>query len=194
MQGEPKVFIVGSPLCGTCSAARNPLPDGSAGPPLLRTPGGLPDLSPRDALKARKANELYTLMADFLRWAHLRQIPWLLENHTHSIMWMIPVFHRLIDVGHFSDCESCAYGGFRPKKASFLGSSPAHQLTSRCPGHKPWGQAEDGPFNTALEAEYPQGLCHAILEHVRVCLQPCNLRPTVCLELFADPPHLTSVL
>ena len=139
VKSEPKVFIFGSPPCGTCSAARQiPMPDGSAGPPVLRTlqfPWGLPDLIPSLALKVRKANQLYSHIADFLWWAHLRQIPWMLENPTNSIMWAIPVFHRLIDVGYFSDCELKLRIWRIPTKEDFLSrkqpGSPLDQTMSR---------------------------------------------------------------
>ena len=76
-----------APPCGTSSQARGiPLPDGSPGPPPLRTvdyPMGLPDVlssNSKDAAKVRTANVLYSLAAKVAAFCDARGIPWMIEN------------------------------------------------------------------------------------------------------------------
>ena len=70
-----------------------------------------------------------------------------------------------------SEFHSCAYGGLRFKRTSILTNDERFlQLDKRCQDdhpHLPWGQDEEGNFVTALESEYPKGLC----EHYSLVLQ-----------------------
>ena len=179
LENREVALLFAAPPCGTCSAAREiPLEDGSMGPPVLRThefPYGVPGLSPHNRLKVEKANALYECLANFLLLAHKRRIPWMVENPTGSLLWILPCFAELVKLGRFSHCESCAFGGQRLKRTSFLGSDRWPGLCLRCPGdhdHEPWGQSADGSFATALEAEYPSKLCHAV----------CDFAEHVCRE------------
>ena len=179
LENREVALLFAAPPCGTCSAARAiPLEDGSMGPPVLRThefPYGVPGLSPHNRLKVEKANALYACLAKFLLLAHKRRIPWMVENPTGSLLWILPCFAELVKLGRFSHCESCAFGGQRLKRTSFLGSDRWPGLCLRCPGdhdHAPWGQSADGSFATALEAAYPSKLCHAV----------CDFAEHVCRE------------
>ena len=179
LENREVALLFAAPPCGTCSAVREiPLADGSMGPPVLRMhtyPYGVPDLSPHNPFKVEKANALYECLAEFLLPARKRNIPWMVENPTGSLLWILPCFAELVKLGRFSHCESCAFGGRRLKRTSFLGSARWPGLCLRCPGdheQEPWGQEADGSFATALEAEYPPKPCHAV----------CDFAEHVCRE------------
>ena len=63
-----------APPCGTCSKARGmPMPDGTPGPPPLRSLDfllGVPDMSPGDRVKVEAANRLYERMGQSEEYSH----------------------------------------------------------------------------------------------------------------------------
>ena len=155
--------------CGTCSRAREiPLEDGSQGPPPLRNeqyPLGIPGMSSQDSLKVSQANQLYERACQFvlqlLFLCHVITI----ENPTDSWLWHLPYFEMLYKYCFFVNFHACMFGGARKKRTSFLTNETRFQgLEKFCDNsheHAPWGRDEFGNFNTAHEAQYPQGLCDA---------------------------------
>lgn len=162
------------PPCGTCSRARGiPLADGSPGPQPLRSaqhPLGLPSLSYSDRQRVDIANSIYKLCAEFIMLLDEHNIPWTVENPTDSMMWELEFFTWALAHGHFINMHACAFGGDRMKLTTFLCSENAfHKMSRFCDGtheHLPWGTADDGTFNTALEAEYPAEMCKDRRAHV----------------------------
>ena len=168
-----------APPCGTCSRARGiPMQDGSAGPQPLRSelePLGLKCLSYKDQMRVDGANALYAVLGKFIEELHKRGIPWSVENPTNSLMWNLHYFLFAIVHGEWVDCHACAFGSTRKKLTTFLVSDATtfQPLQRFCPGdheHEPWGYDHDtSTFNTAKEAEYPDGMCDtyaSIVQHI----------------------------
>ena len=163
-----------APPCGTCSKARGiPMPDGSPGPQPLRSsdhPLGLPDLTSLDKIKVDAANRLYERMGKFIQWLDERGTAWIVENPTNSFLWDLCYFDYAVRKGTFAHCHACAFGGTRPKKTSFLSNRKAVGLMQKfCDDvephtHEPWGCTPSGGFATALEAQYPTGMCEQLVK------------------------------
>ena len=174
-----------APPCGTCSRARGiQMADGSPGPQPLRSeqePMGLSDLSYGDQMRVDGANALYNVLGKFVEELHKRSIPWSIENPTNSLMWCLCFFTFAIVHGEWIDCHACAFGSTRKKLTTFLVSQATiyKPLQRFCPGdhqHEPWGyDALEGTFNTAKEAEYPDGMCQAFAEIVQSIAQQRNI-------------------
>ena len=162
-----------APPCGTCSKARGiPMPDGSPGPQPVRSAEhllGLPALSEMDSLKVTAANRLYERMGNFILWLDEKQIAWVIENPTNSFLWELPYFGYAVDHGLFAHCHACAFGGLRPKKTSFLSNrSDISLMQLFCEDvephhHEPWGYSPQSGFATAMEAQYPSGMCDQLV-------------------------------
>ena len=98
----------------------------------------------------------------------------------------------------FTSFHSCAYGGKRYKGTSFLTNHPVFlSLCRQCDGlheHLPWGfDAASQQFSTALEAEYPKGLCQ---EYARLLVElseakgmPVDLHPKATDKLHPEKQH-----
>ena len=168
-----------APPCGTCSRARGiPLPGGQPGPQPLRSesePLGITGLSYADQLRVDCANELYSVLGKLVPELHKRNIPWSIENPTNSLMWSLEYFLFAIVHGAWIDCHACAFGSTRKKLTTFLVSDAElyQPLQKFCPGnheHEPWGvDPVTSTFNTAKEAEYPDGMCRTyadIVQHI----------------------------
>lgn len=162
------------PPCGTCSQARGiPLPDGSPGPQPLRSAEhllGLPHLEGADLEKVRNANLLYERLGNFIKFLDKHNIPWIIENPTNSFLWDLPFFEYAVQHGTFAHCHACAFGSDRMKKTSFLSNKEEILVMNKfCDDvapheHKEWGYNAATGFATAQEAQYPDGMCSALVE------------------------------
>ena len=183
-----------APPCGTCSKARGiPMPDGSPGPQPVRSqefPLGLPDISELDKLKVDAANRLYERMGKFVKFLDERGIAWVIENPTNSLLWELEYFAYAVEHGTFAHCHACAFVGARPKKTSFLSKKSSISLMQRfCEDvephvHEPWGYNPEQGFATAMEAQYPNGMCEQLVRVFdEICLekgvrvQPADYKP-----------------
>ena len=146
-------------------------PHGGGGPPPLPDENnveGFEWLTGKVLERVLAANLLYKNTSDFCVDLDSSNHIFAVENPTGSWMWEMPCFSRLVDLGFFVDCESCAFGGARRKRTSFLVNDKRFKaLAKMCPGesdehqHEPWGLDENNEFNTAKEVEYPIGMCQA---------------------------------
>lgn len=160
--------------------------DGSAGPQPLRSelePLGLKGLSYKDQMRVDGANALYAVLGKFIEELHTRGIPWSVENPTNSLMWNLHYFLFAIVHGEWVDCHACAFGSTRKKLTTFLVSDGAifQPLQRFCPGdheHEPWGYDHDtSTFNTAKEAEYPDGMCDTYASIVQHIIDSLGVKP-----------------
>ena len=75
--------------------------------------------------------------------------------------------------GEWINCHACAFGSSRKKLTTFLVSDADlyKSLEKYCPGdhdHEPWGfDPIAATFNTAKEAEYPDGMCRTFADIVQ---------------------------
>ena len=183
-----------APPCGTCSQARGiPMPDGSPGPQPVRSQEflmGLPGISELDQVKVDAANRLYLRMGLFTQWLHERGVAWVVENPTNSFLWELPYFSFAVEHGIFAHCHACAFGGTRPKKTSFLSNKRnILMMQLQCEDvapheHEPWGYTPSQGFATALEAQYPDGMCNQLVRfldevcsEMGVAVQPAEHKP-----------------
>ena len=182
-----------APPCGTCSKARGiPMPDGTPGPPPLRSLDfllGVPDMSPGDRVKVEAANRLYERMGRFIEWLDSKGVAWVIENPTNSFLWELSYFSYAVAHGYFAHCHACAFGSERAKKTSFLSNRKnIHMMQRFCNDvepheHAQWGYSAEGGFATALEAQYPEAMCEQLIKFVNelcaekgVKLSPSNLQ------------------
>ena len=171
MRDTAKVVVwhMGLP-CGTCSRAREIKLDPWSPAPLrdAKYPLGFPWNSETDAKKVQMANELYTraflFAATLISLGHLITI----ENPTRSWLWELPIIFPILAQCFFVHLHACMFGGLRRKKTSLLTNESSFQSLQRfCDGsheHAEWGRDENFQFNTAKEAQYPQGFCDAYCE------------------------------
>ena len=174
-----------APPCGTCSRARGiPMSDGTPGPQPLRSddePLGLKGLSYTDQMRVDGANALYAVLGKFVEELHRRHIPWSVENPTNSLLWNLEFFLFAVVHGDWVHCHACAFGSTRKKLTSFLVSefNLFRSLERFCPGdheHEPWGyDSNAGTFNTAKEAEYPDGMCRTFADIIQSIVQQRQL-------------------
>lgn len=162
--------------CGTCSRAREIRLEETWGPRPLRNefyPMGFPWNSQTDAKKVQQANDLYERAFQFaitiLVLGHCLTI----ENPTRSWLWELPIIAMLYRYCFFIHLHACMFRGMRKKKTSLLTNKTEFQaLSVFCDGsheHAPWGIDENNEFNTAKEAQYPQGFCdeyYKVLEQI----------------------------
>ena len=182
-----------APPCGTCSKARGiPMPDGTPGPPPLRSPEfllGVPDMLPGDRVKVEAANRLYERMGRFIEWLDSKGVAWVIENPTNSFLWELDYFSYAVAHGYFAHCHACAFGSERAKKTFFLSNRKnIHMMQRFCDDvepheHAPWGYSAEGGFATALEAQYPEAMCEQLIKFVNelcaekgIKLSPSNLQ------------------
>ena len=152
------------------------MPDGTPGPQPLRSesePLGLQGLSYADQMRVDGANALYDVLGRLVEESHKRNIPWSIENPTNSLMWSLKFFLFAIIHGEWIHCHACAFGSTRKKLTTFLVSDAAlyEPLQRFCPGnheHEAWGfDHATSTFNTAKEAEYPDGMCRTYADIVQ---------------------------
>ena len=166
-----------APPCGTCSRARGiPMADGTPGPQPLRSeekPLGITGLTYKDQMRVDGANSLYDVLGRFVEELHSRGVPWSIENPTNSLMWSLHYFLFAVVHGEWINCHACAFGSSRKKLTTFLVSDAGlyKSLEKYCPGnhdHEPWGfDPVAATFNTAKEAEYPDGMCRTFADIVQ---------------------------
>jgi hypothetical protein len=187
--------------CGTCSRAREiPLLHGN-GPKPLRTetsPWGVDNLHGKDLERLLKANTIYSHCLVLIAAQRVRGKDVIIENPSRSILWFIPPFAELLNLG-FSDVEF-QHCKWTPERAS---RDKWTRLRSTIPGlsvlsgkchmphkHLPWGRA-GSTFATSEEAEYPAEMCEALANEL------CNyflalgfpaLPPKTNMSI-ADAPH-----
>ena len=103
-----------------------------------------------------------------------------LEKKSRRIPIAVPLMFAIVH-GEWIDCHACAFGSARKKLTTFLVSHATiyKPLQRFCPGdhqHEPWGyDALEGTFNTAKEAEYPDGMCQVFAEIVQSIAQQRNI-------------------
>ena len=149
---------------------------------------GLPGISELDQVKVDAANRLY--LRTFIQWLHEPGVAWVVENPTNSFLWELPYFSFAVGHGIFAHCHACAFGGTRPKKTSFLSNKRnILMMQLQCEDvapheHEPWGYTPSQGFATALEAQYPDGMCNQLVRFLdEVCsemgvvVQPAEHKP-----------------
>ena len=171
--------------CGTFSRARR----GKAGMPGAlrgeegRALYGLPNLSEKDALKVKIANELLQHMRAFCLYAYRRRVPFYIENPLTSRLWKMPEVHELLKLPQvltlvFDDCQ---YGEAWRKSTKLLVSrhSDLRVIERRCKfgrnficsatgkRHQVLSGSDGKVFWTARAQAYPRSLCRAIAGAVR---------------------------
>eukprot|EP00435_Cladocopium_sp_Y103_P014075 s1805_g3.t1 len=167
---QPRVFGVHlSPPCGTSSRAREIHRRSGFNPPPLRSdahPDGLPHLTSKDRARVQTANILYRLTAEILVYCTLNGILCSVENPARSLMWQTshwqgpvhPYKHLLQEVLF----HHCAFGATRRKRTKLVVNHACYaHLNKDCDNshpHEGWGYTPKG-WATALEVEYPHGLC-----------------------------------
>eukprot|EP00435_Cladocopium_sp_Y103_P066237 s1265_g28.t1 len=167
---QPRVFGIHlGPPCGTSSRAREIKRHFGRSPPPLRSvahPDGRPNLSPRDQARVDTANLPYKLSGEILAYATAQGILCTLENPARSHMWntsflqdqIAPIQAQLYNILF----HHCAFGSKRRKRTKLLANHLCFQhLCRECDGaheHLPCGYTPQG-WATALEVEYPIGLC-----------------------------------
>eukprot|EP00435_Cladocopium_sp_Y103_P044001 s1511_g12.t1 len=181
---QPRVFAVHlGPPCGTSSRARDIKRRLGFSPPPLRSvacPDGLPHLAAKDRARVQTANILYRFTAEVMAYCTLHGILCSIENPARSFMWQTshlqePIQHlvnQLLEVLF----HHCAFGATRKKRTKLLVNHSCFlHLNRECSNdhqHDGWGYTSKG-WATALEVEYPHGLCkewalcyrHALLQH-----------------------------
>eukprot|EP00435_Cladocopium_sp_Y103_P060970 s205_g22.t1 len=127
--------------------------------------------------RVTKANQLYQVTCDIIRFCHQRNKLWSVENPGRSFMWLTTPFIQLLsEIAPLEvSFHHCRYGSSRRKLTKFL-HNIAHfaELEKMCDGsreHEPWGQNPDGSWATSLEVAYPWELCRAIASKVALELQ-----------------------
>ena len=167
---QPRVFAVHlGPPCGTSSRAREIKRRFGPNPVPLRSdqfPDGLNGLSGRNQARVTTANILYQLSGEIMAYCTMHGIICSLENPARSHMWntsflcrpLEPVRHMLAEVLF----HHCMFGAKRRKSTKLVVNHNCFQHLSRsCDGsheHDRWGRTPQG-WATALEVEYPHGLC-----------------------------------
>ena len=162
--------------CGTASRAREIRMNRFVhGPPPLRDqryPDGLPPrrLSPKNLLRVRSANRLYSLMMRLILLLHPSKI-WTIENPLRSWLWAtsyVKAIRRRIKT-YFGRFDMCMFGGKRFKKTGILSNSKhvmAFQMVcNNRHKHLPF-KVRGGKFDTSKEAEYPTKFCKVLTQAV----------------------------
>ena len=183
-----------APPCGTFSRAReikipaHILATGVKAPKQLRSqqcPRGLENIDECDQEKVKRGNILADFTAEVLRRCHQMKIHCSVENPAGSYLWDLQAFKQLAATKGISstDFQSCMYGGKRDKRTRILHTGLMASICKLCDGnheHEPWGvhmHRGRAQFATALECEYPKGLCQTMAQCAQ---QVCGTTP---------PPH-----
>ena len=143
-------------------------------PKPLRTdkfPNGLPHLSWLDKLKVSKANKLYHLTKEVVKFCIKNDIVVCVENPQYSLFWATSFWTEIAHQLKYTVLHACQYGSKRAKKTMLAFSHGAFKaLCLKCPGtstthvHRPCSSDEDGftPRQTAQETAYPFALAKCI--------------------------------
>ena len=150
------VGIFLAPPCGSASCARS-IPWTRRGTrPALRPlrsdacPNGLPGLCFSDKVKISKANRLYSLTAQLVKWATEHGVLFCIENPQFSHFWATTFMQDVLPLLKFTVFDSCQFGGTRLKRTMLA-------------------------FN-ALETAYPMGLARNIASQFVLALRNCGIR------------------
>ena len=171
------LFCHAAPPCGTCSRARE-LP---GGPPPLRNeayPWGFDDLTPEQSARVEAANKIYRGLAAFVELLISLGIYFAIENPANSLLWLLPIWDKILKHAFFVTFDACVYGGSRKTAKIFLPNVPTLKaMAQRCNGghfHLPFGRQKlpSGryAYATAEEAAYPRRLCLQIVAQVCAAL------------------------
>ena len=171
------LFCHAAPPCGTCSRAR----ELSGGPPPLRNeahPWGFDDLTPEQSARVEAANKIYRGLATFVELLITLGIYFAIENPANSLLWLLPIWDKILKHAFFVTFDACVYGGSRKTAKTFLTNVPTLKaMAQRCNGghtHLPFGRQKlpSGRFAyaTAEEAAYPRPLCLQIVAQVCAAL------------------------
>ena len=172
--GQVQVVLAALP-CGTCSKAREiPLSKYHHGPRPLRSsafPRGLPNLEGVDAVKVQKANSIYDNVYTLILAALAMDVKVIIENPKNSYLWEIDQFSSLLDMGFvdvvFQHCKWSPGEESRPKwtklRTNMLELLRLDGPCSLDHKHIGWGITQSGQFATAMESEYPIGMCKAMV-------------------------------
>ena len=170
-----------APPCGTARAARNirlPHEFGGGPPPLRSTaePDGMYVLSPKYRQRVGQANKIFAFVKDVVEKATALGKPAVVENPSNSLFWLSTFWTTLTcsrEMGYQAH-HACAYGGRRPKQTTLAFNREVfHGINGVCPGdheHLAWGKSS-GQWATSLEAQYPPGLCKALVRCFLKCAQ-----------------------
>ena len=173
-----------APPCSTWSRARRP---------PLRARGdriyGLPDLNRAQRRRAEEGNSLARAAVRLVRSCIEAKVGFSIENPCSSMLWDMP---EMIDIKNTSGTTSvslvyCAYGAKWLKPTRLLTNvKELASLARSCTGdHKHQtlrGLSPEGVLWTRLAAAYPQGLCAAYGEAVRLACQRGQLTPHLAVE------------
>ena len=160
-----------APPCGTSSRAREIRRPRGPNPKPLRSdrfPDGLPTLKGTDRIRVDKANILYRLLGEIVRYCVLHSISVTVENPARSLFWDTVAFteplksiRSKLSSAYF---HHCMYGSQRRKYTQLLYNFEVFESMSiECDGshtHLPWG-FRNKRWSTAEETDYPLGLCKA---------------------------------
>ena len=137
------LFCHAAPPCGTCSRARE-LP---GGPPPLRNeayPWGFDDLTPEQSARVEAANSIYRGLAVFVELLISLGIYFAIENPANSLLWLLPIWDKILKHAFFVTFDACVYGGSRKTAKTFLTNVPTLKaMAQRCNGghfHLPFGR------------------------------------------------------
>ena len=196
------VFL--APPCGSASRARAIRLHHKShckhhqGPRPLRSddhPNGLPHLAWTDKERIAKANILYRLTADVVRWAAAQRIPVVVENPQYSFFWNTTFWTEVSNLMSYTTFHSCQYGSLRQKRTMIAFSDREFRVISKkCKGqsakhkHAKWGiNNRTSKFATAEETAYPMALAKAFAACFITALASRGLpMPAATLELATE--------
>ena len=151
------------------------------GPPPLRNeayPWGFDDLTPEQSARVEAANKIYRGLAIFVELLISLGIYFAIENPANSLLWLLPIWDKILERAFFVTFDACVYGGSRNTAKTFLTNVPTLKaMAQRCNGghsHLPFGRQRlpSGryAYATAEEAAYPRPLCLQIVAQVCAAL------------------------
>ena len=176
-----------APPCGTASPAREIRRPRGPNPKPLRSdtfPDGIPKLKGTDRVRVEKANILYRLSGEIVRYCVLHSISVTVENSGRSLFW-----DRVAFIGPLKSIRSklsstffhhCMYGSQRRKYTQVMHNFKVFEgMSIECDNnhaHLPWG-FRNKRWSTAEETEYPLGLCKAYAQCFREHLIQLGYNP-----------------
>ena len=199
------VGIFMAPPCGSASRARSiPLKrkrPGNAPRPLRSDacPNGLPGLNFSDRMKISKANRLYSLTAQLVKWAHEVGVLFCIENPQFSHFWATTFMQDVLPFLKFTVFHSCQYGSSRMKRTMLaFNASEFYAINKCCQGvskihkHAKWGvDPTSKTFATSLETAYPMPLARSIASQFVLALSNLGIRAAP--ELLNEVTSLDNV-
>ena len=189
-----------APPCGSASRARSiPLKRKHGdrdGPKPLRSdahPNGLPGMQFLDRLKISKANRLYHLTSELVKWAVQEGCLICIENPQFSYFWQTTFMQGVLHLLQFTIFQTCRYGGKRPKRTMLAFNAEEFKTINKmCTGassdhqHEKWGVINaTQTFATASEAAYPMTLARTLAAAFVLALhhRGINMPPETIAEI-----------